>query len=172
MFAILFYPKAIANASAVSSDADEEKPVALSTYAVVAIFVLLSLELCVVAVVVDDIVPSNSPLKVVAANAPVSVAPVALVTNTSALLYLSFTSPVPFGLISMFPLLSVDVIALPLMLTLSTSRSVLITTVPVPFGDKFISPLVLVDDIVFVAILILTTSASPVTSIQTAVVSI
>ena len=172
MFAILFYPKAIANASAFASDADVPVPVALSTYAVVATFVLSSPALCVVAVVADDIVPSNAPLKVVAAIAPVKVAPVALVTNTSELLYFSLTIPVPFGFMSMFPLVSVDVIALPFILTLSTSRSVLITTVPVPFGDRFILPLVSVEDIVFVSTLRLPTLMSPLTSTPSAVVSI
>jgi len=42
VFAILFYPKAIANASAEASDDVDVVPVALSTYAVVATFVLLS----------------------------------------------------------------------------------------------------------------------------------
>ena len=50
------------------------------------------------------------------------------------------TSPVPLGVIAMLPLLSVEVIALPLILILSTSRSVFIITVPVPLGDKFMLP--------------------------------
>ena len=72
----------------------------------------------------------------------------------------------------MLPLVSVDVIALPFMLTLSTSRSVLITTVPVPFGDRFILPLLSVEDIVFVTTLRLPTLISPLTSTPSAVVSI
>ena len=64
--------------------------------------------------------PSNAPLKVVAAIAPVKVAPVALVTNTSELLYFSFTIPVPFGFISMFPLVSVELNVLASNVKLST----------------------------------------------------
>ena len=172
VFAILFYPKAIGNASAFASDAVDPVPVALSTYAVVAIFVLSSPALWVTPVVADVIVPSNAPLKVVAAIAPVKVAPVALVTSTSELLYFNLTIPVPFGFMSIFPLVSVDVIALPFILILSTSRSVLITTVPVPFGDRFMLPFVSVEDIVFVSTLRLPTLMSPLTSTPSAVVSI
>ena len=49
----------------------------------------------------------------------------------------------PFGLIVMSALVAVLVMADPLMLMLSTSKSVSITTVPVPFGEMVMSPLVL-----------------------------
>jgi hypothetical protein len=103
------------------------------------------------------------PVIAAAEDAPITVPSIAPLSMSTLLMS---TSPVPLGVRAMLPLVSVLMMVLPLMLMLSTSRSVLITTVPVPLGDRLILPLVSVDEMVLPFTLMLSTSRSPVYQLQ------